>query len=311
MGPAWLTVPSTGQATAPVAAATGRAPGASAWSEVRFPPGDQLALDCQRGKLWAPEMVKEKLWAVDLRTLAVEKPFEHCDFAGPTVVSFDLERRELFGYPGGEHLAAYDPDGFDCRRVLQGGTIMGFSVSQTRGEVLLVRNGRLERCALDGSGNCDVWLRLYDERLPRWLQSDALNKATLVNHFNKVIEDPENSVVFATSLQSGRVYRVDRATGRLTGSAFLEPGIRWVQLDRQRRRLFVGGFVRGNLYVLDPETLGMQARVFVGRKIRYFEPLPDGRLVLATSAGILELDPAELPPYTASSQRGPHPANTK
>ncbi len=276
-----------------------RAPGGINWNEVRFPPGDQLALDCKRGKVWVPEMVKEKLWAVDLATHAVEKPFEHCDFAGPTVVSFDREGRELYGYPGGEHLAAFDPETFACRRVLDGGTIMGFSVSKSRGDGLVVRNGRLERCTLDGSGRCDLWLRLYDERLPRWLQRDGWNKATLVNHFNKVIEDPDGRVVFATSLQSGRVYRVDRASGALLGSKFLEPGIRWVQLDADRRRLYVGGFVRGHLFVLDPDTLAVERRAFLGRKIRYFEPLADGRLLLATSAGILELDPSQLPPSEA------------
>ncbi len=273
---------------------SGKSPGA-AWDEVRFPPGDQLALDCPRGKLWVPEMVKEKLWDVDLTTHAVEKPFETCDFAGPTVIAFDVEKHALYGYPGGEHLGRYDPDTHDCRIAVGGGTIVGFSASDVRQEALVMRNGVLERCPIDGSERCEVVLRLYDERLPRWLVTDRMNKATLVTHFGKVVEDTTRGQVFATSLQSGVLYRLDRESLRETGRVFLEPGIRWVQLDPERRRVYVGGFVRGDLFAIDADSLEVVGRAFVSRKIRYFEPLANGHLVLATSAGVIDLDPAQLP----------------
>lgn len=261
------------------------------WNEVRFPPGDQLALDCGRGKLWVPEMVQEKLWSVDLETLAVEKPFETCPFAGPTVVDFDEERTVLLGYPGGEHLASYDPESHACRIVVDGGTIMGFAVSTARHEAFVVRNGRLERCRLGGSEQCEVILRLYDENLPSWLQSDRFNKATFVNHFNKVATDQRSGYIFATSLQSGKLYRVNRETGAPAGSLYLERGIRWLQVDPARRLVYVGGFVQGNFFVVDADTLQVRARAFLGRKIRYFEPLGDGTVIAATSAGVIEFDP--------------------
>lgn len=269
------------------------------WREVRFPPGDQFALDCPRGKVWVPEMVQEKLWSVDLESFAVERPFEACDFAGPTVVDFDEERATLLGYPGGEHLAAYDPATGQCRIVVDGGTIMGFAVSSARQEAFVVRNGRLERCRLGGSEQCDVILKLYDEDLPRWMQSDRLNKATFVNHFNKIALDSRSNYVFATSLQSGRLYRVDRNTGAPAGELELERGIRWVQVDAVRRLVYVGGFVRGNFFVVDADTLSVRRRVFLGRKIRYFEPLGDGTLIAATSAGVIEFDPERAAPAVA------------
>ncbi len=271
-------------------------PPRAGWRAVRFPPGDQFALDCPRGRVWVPEMVQEKLWSIDLESLAVEKPFESCDFAGPTVVDFDEERTTLLGYPGGEHLAAYDPATRECRIVVDGGTIMGFAVSTTRRDAFVVRNGRLERCRLDGSEQCDVILRLYDEDLPRWMQSDRLNKATFVNHFNKIALDVGSNYIFATSLQSGRLYRFERNTGAPAGELELERGIRWVQVDAARRLVYVGGFVRGHLFVVDADTLSVRRRLFLGRKIRYFEPLGDGTLIAATSAGVIEFDPEGAAP---------------
>ncbi|MBK7977740.1 MAG: hypothetical protein IPK07_32320 [Deltaproteobacteria bacterium] len=268
-----------------------RSGSADPWHEVRFPPGDQYALDCGRGKVWVPEMVQEKLWSVDLSTFEVDKPFESCGFAGPTVVDFDQERTLLLGYPGGEHLASYDPGTHECRIVVDGGTIMGFSVSTARREAFIVRNGRLERCHLGGSEQCEVILRLYDEHLPQWLQADRFNKATFVNHFNKVVSDDGSHYLFSTSLQSGKLYRVDRRNGALVGELELEPGIRWVRVDPTRRRVYVGGFVRGHFFVVDADTLELRARVFLGRKIRYFEPLGDGKVIAATSAGVIEFTP--------------------
>ena len=103
-------------------------------------------------------------------------------------------------------------------------------------------------------------------------------------HFHRVTADVERGKAFVTYLETGRLYRVDGATGTLEAEAILGRGLRDVTWDARNGVVWIGNYVTGELLAVDPESLAVRGRVQVGRRIRSIEPSLDAKRIYVTSA---------------------------
>src|SRR5690606_30057456 len=82
----------------------------------------------------------------------------------------------------------------------------------------------------------------------------------------------------------------DYDSGDVLDWRFTGVGIRPVVFDAQRRRLYLGTFLRGDVVALDADTLAVVDRWFVGRFLRQLELSADRQSLLATSTlGIVRI----------------------
>ncbi len=95
--------------------------------------------------------------------------------------------------------------------------------------------------------------------------------------------DPAARRVYVAVASLGMLQVIDYDTGRIVSSRFVGPGIRPVAFDGQRRLIYVGTFLSGEVLALDADSLAVAHRWFVGRFLRQLEISRDRRSLLATS----------------------------
>ena len=95
---------------------------------------------------------------------------------------------------------------------------------------MLARNGGIEICDLR-TEDCAIRTELKDPTRPAFLQRGLLGSPVFLVHYNKLVEDRANGMLYATSLQSGRLYALAAETLEIRKSVFLERGVRWVNFD--------------------------------------------------------------------------------
>jgi len=76
---------------------------------------------------------------------------------------------------------------------------------------------------------------------------------------------------------------IDYDSGRIVNWRFAGLGIRPVAFDPQRRLIYAGTFLSGDVIAVDADTLEVVHRWFVGRFLRQLEISRDRRSLLATS----------------------------
>jgi hypothetical protein len=95
----------------------------------------------------------------------------------------------------------------------------------------------------------------------------------------------------------GLLLRIDYDTGRIERSYFVGPGRRAVVVDNARNRVYVVGFLTGDILALDIETGDTVDRWFAGRFVRGLTLSRDGNaLWVGSNAGILRIPLAPAVP---------------
>jgi hypothetical protein len=109
--------------------------------------------------------------------------------------------------------------------------------------------------------------------------------------------DPELNEIYATSTMDGAIYIFNELTGEFKESIPLKLGLRLSSYDPRTKRLFVGNYVDGYLYIVDMKNRRLLEKIFIGRKSHqiYYDPQTDH--VLTTSAnGWFEIDVSRIKP---------------
>jgi hypothetical protein len=94
--------------------------------------------------------------------------------------------------------------------------------------------------------------------------------------------DPPSRTVYATIPNLGLLDRIDYDSGRVEQRWYVGPGLRSVAYDAQRRRVYLGDFLRGYVLAWDEASERVVDRWFVGRFNRWVRLTRDGRALLAT-----------------------------
>ncbi|MFT3714008.1 MAG: hypothetical protein QM817_40625 [Archangium sp.] len=109
--------------------------------------------------------------------------------------------------------------------------------------------------------------------------------------------DPPSRRVFTSVANLGLLGTIDYDSGRYLSTHFVGFGVRAVTWDSRRRVVYLADFLRGDVFVVDPETGHESARWFVGRFVRSVTLSRDGSALFATStAGVVRIT---LPPSRA------------
>ncbi len=95
--------------------------------------------------------------------------------------------------------------------------------------------------------------------------------------------NPESKKVYTTLPNLGLLVRIDFDSGRIEKRWPIGFGMRSVEYDRARGRVYVTDFLRGWVLAFDEATERVVERWFVGRFARWVRLTPDGRSLLATS----------------------------
>lgn len=102
--------------------------------------------------------------------------------------------------------------------------------------------------------------------------------------------DPEADRVFTTVPNLGLLVELEYSTGRVLRTWFVGLGMRSVEHDPVRRRVYFTDFLRGYVHAFDLRTERVTARWFVGRYARFVRLTRDGSALLATSnVGIVRI----------------------
>jgi hypothetical protein len=102
--------------------------------------------------------------------------------------------------------------------------------------------------------------------------------------------DPETRVVYSTVPNLGLLDRIDYDTGVVDQRWWVGFGMRSVEYDRQRRRVYFTNFLRGEVVAFDEPSGREVGRWFVGRFSRWVRLTPDRSALLATgNLGIVRL----------------------
>jgi len=106
--------------------------------------------------------------------------------------------------------------------------------------------------------------------------------------------DPETRMVYSAVPNLGLLDRIDYDTGVVNQRWWVGFGMRSVQYDRQRRRVYFTNFLRGEVLAFD-ELSGREVdRWFVGRFSRWVRLTPDRSALLATgNLGIVRIPLAD------------------
>jgi hypothetical protein len=102
--------------------------------------------------------------------------------------------------------------------------------------------------------------------------------------------DPEARMVYATVPNLGLLDRIDYDTGVVNQRWWVGFGMRSVEYDRPRRRVYFTNFLRGDVVAFDEPSGREVGRWFVGRFSRWARLTPDRSALLATgNLGIVRI----------------------
>jgi len=102
--------------------------------------------------------------------------------------------------------------------------------------------------------------------------------------------DPVAKKVFTTLPNLGLLVRIDFETGRIEKRWPIGFGMRSVEYDRNRRRVYVGDFLRGRVIAFDEQTERIVERWFVGRFTRWVRLTPDMKgLLVSSNLGVVRI----------------------
>ena len=125
----------------------------------------------------------------------------------------------------------------------------------------------------------NVWRMAIDGRIVRFtapgMIEAARGKVKGAFFFWEAL-DERNSRLFVTSTARGAIYELDPQTLEIRRETRTERGVRFVQYDAKRDRLYVGNYFTGDLVVYDPETLAPVASTYLGPRLRWIEIAGDG-----------------------------------
>jgi hypothetical protein len=102
--------------------------------------------------------------------------------------------------------------------------------------------------------------------------------------------DPDTRDVYVTVPNLGLLDRIDYDSGRVEKRWFVGFGMRSVEYDAQRKRVYFTDFLRGEVLAFDERSERLVDRWFVGRFSRWVQLTRDGRALLATgNLGIVRI----------------------
>jgi hypothetical protein len=108
--------------------------------------------------------------------------------------------------------------------------------------------------------------------------------------------DPESRMVYSTVPNLGLLDRIDYDTGVVNQRWWVGFGMRSVEYDRPRRRVYFTNFLRGEVVAFDELSGREVRRWFVGRYSRWTRLTPDRSALLATgNLGIVRIPLGDLP----------------
>ena len=90
--------------------------------------------------------------------------------------------------------------------------------------------------------------------------------------------------LFVFSMQSGDVWVFDASTLKLLRTTKVPAGVRFSVYNPKNRRLYVANYFKGELYEIEPRSMRLVRRWYLGPRLRWLEVSRDGREVLATSS---------------------------
>lgn len=242
---------------------------------LRVHTGYNLVVDCAAGVGYVGNYSGGTIERVDLATLRLLPPVPKVRIGGPTLLQLS---------PDGERLYAIDDTNGQFRRITLATGKADLELRECLPNGLFVDEG-LHRVYLPSCG----WLDVYDDRTGELVAKVDLRRGfdppfPLGPHFHRITADPATGKAFVSYLETGRIYRVDGATGALERESILGRGLRDLTWDARNGVVWVGNYVTGELLAVDPASLAVVGRVQVGRRIRSIEPSLDGKRVYVTSA---------------------------
>lgn len=103
--------------------------------------------------------------------------------------------------------------------------------------------------------------------------------------------DRERGVVYAAIANLGVLVTIDYQTGELLDTTYVGTGVRTVEHDPERGRLYLGRFFDGNITALDLGTGETAGSWLAGRYVRAVVLSRDGsRLLVSSNLGIVEIE---------------------
>jgi hypothetical protein len=122
-------------------------------------------------------------------------------------------------------------------------------------------------------------LELTEETRPGW-------------YFAYMSLDPAGRRIFGASTVSGDLVVVDADRHTVLSRIPVEPGIRYPVYDPHRNLVYVGGYSRGTLSIVDPDGQGVLARYELGFRVRsVFSSEVTRKVTVTSSTGAFEIDP--------------------
>ena len=124
----------------------------------------------------------------------------------------------------------------------------------------------------------------------RPLARSSIYPSTWVSFSEGCDWDPETRRAWVSIASLGILGSMDYDTGLYTARQFIGFGYRTIVHDRQRERLYLANFLRGDVIALDLKTHTVVAEWFVGRFVRHLVVSRDGSALLATSnVGLMKI----------------------
>jgi hypothetical protein len=162
---------------------------------------------------------------------------------------------------------------------------------------------------IDAAG-ANVWRAGIDGTITRYDGASMIERARVKlpgGFFFWMALDETGGHLFVTSTARGLVYELDPMTLAVRRERSVEKGVRFVVHDARRDRLYVGNYFTGDLLVLDPATLSVLGRVYLGPRTRWIEETGAGdALLVASGFGAFSVDLGGLAQYIARPlDRGP------
>ncbi|MBK7977878.1 MAG: hypothetical protein IPK07_33045 [Deltaproteobacteria bacterium] len=242
---------------------------------LRVHTGYNLVTDCAAGVGYVGNYSGGQIERVDLASLRLLTPVPEVRIGGPTLLQLS---------PDGARLYAIDDTNGQFRRITLATGQADLELRECLPNGLFV-DEELHRVYLPSCG----WLDVYDDRTGEPVSKVDLRRGfdppfPLGPHFHRITADTATGKAFVSYLETGRIYRVDGASGALEAETILGRGLRDLTWDAKNGVVWVGNYVTGELLAVDPASLAVAGRVQVGRRIRSIEPSLDGRRVYVTSA---------------------------
>lgn len=98
------------------------------------------------------------------------------------------------------------------------------------------------------------------------------------------LADPPRKRAYLNNYLNGWLYTIDARTLSAKKRVKLEPGIRFIDMPPDRSRIVSVGHIHGNVYIIDPVTLKVIRKVYVGRRARRVTFSDDSRFAYVASA---------------------------